>query len=328
MKGQGVLRDHRVETALQRLRERVEVRVSGGREDFQQRGARCGHRQRVAVECAHLSHSLVLDHGHDVRAATHSAARKSAAYRLGERNQVRRHPESLAGAARRDRDAGLDLVEDQQRAVLVGERAQRPQVALVGKHDAHVHHRGLDDDRRHLAAMLLESLLRRRQVVERDDRRELDDGARYAFALRERRGRVRGSHLVRGRLDRHHQRVVMAVVAGFDLQDPLPSREPARDANRVKSRLGAGVGEAPLRLLESARQLARHHHTVLHGLREMRAAIYLLGDRVGDLRVGVADHHDAEAVVEVDVLVAVDVPNATALTVIRKHRLRRRVLER
>ena len=148
------------------------------------------------------------------------------------------------------------------------------------------------------------------------------------FALRERRGRVRGSHLVRGRLDRHHQRVVMAVVAGFDLQDPLPSREPARDANRVKSRLGAGVGEAPLRLLESARQLARHHHTVLHGLREMRAAIYLLGDRVGDLRVGVADQHDAEAVVEVDVLVAVDVPNATALAVIRKHRLRRRVLER
>ena len=49
--------------------------------------------------------------------------------------------------------------------------------------------------------MLLEGFLHRRQVVERNDRRELHDGAGNAFALRERRGRVRGPHLVGRGLD-------------------------------------------------------------------------------------------------------------------------------
>src|ERR1700682_38654 len=40
-----------------------------------------------------------------------------------------------------------------------------------------------------------------------------------------------------------------------------------------------------------------------------------------------ADHHDAEAVVKVDVLVPVDVPDAAALPVVDEDRLRRRVLE-
>ena len=105
----------------------------------------------------------------------------------------------------------------------------------------------------------------------------------------------------------------MAVIAGLDLEDSLAPREPARDANRVQRRLGAGVGEAPLRLLEAARQLARHDHGVLDGLSEMRAPVYLLGDRVGDLRVSVADDHDAEPVVEVDVLVPIDVPHSASL---------------
>ena len=212
--------------------------------------------------------------------------------------------------------------------MLVGQVAQRREVALVREHDADVHHRGLDDHRRHLAGMLLESFLHSRQVVERNDRCELHDGAGNAFALRERRGRVRGPHLVGRGLDRHHQRVVVAVVARLDLEDSLAPREPARDANRVQRRLGAGVGEAPLRLLEAARQLARHDHGVLDGLSEMRAPVYLLGDRVGDLRVSVADDHDAEPVVEVDVLVPIDVPHAAASAVVREHRLRRGVLER
>src|SRR5439155_6544405 len=51
-------------------------------------------------------------------------------------------------------------------------------------------------------------------------------------------------------------------------------------------------------------------------------------DRVRDLWVRVADDRDAEPVVKVDVLVAVDVPDAAALAVIDEDRLRRCVLER
>src|SRR2546423_14690932 len=64
-----------------------------------------------------------------------------------------------------------------------------------------------------------------------------------------------------------------------------------------------------------------------YGLREMRAAGGAFVDRFDDQRVGVPDHHDAEAVVKVDILVAVDVPDPAAFTVIDEDRLGRRVLE-
>ena len=52
----------------------------------------------------------------------------------------------------------------------------------------------------------------------------------------------------------------------------------------------------------------------------------LLLDRLDDLRVRVPDHHRAVAEVEVDVLVAVDVPEAVAPSVVDEDRVRRRVL--
>src|SRR4029077_890453 len=51
-------------------------------------------------------------------------------------------------------------------------------------------------------------------------------------------------------------------------------------------------------------------------------------DRLDDLGVGVPDHHHPKAVVEVDVLVAVHVPDPAALATVHEDRLRRGVLER
>src|SRR2546421_88251 len=52
-----------------------------------------------------------------------------------------------------------------------------------------------------------------------------------------------------------------------------------------------------------------------------------LGDRLDDQRVRMPHHHDTEAVMKVDVLVAVDVPDAAAFPVVDKDRLGRRILE-
>ena len=121
---------------------------------------------------------------------------------------------------------------------------------------------------------------------------------------------------------------MVAVVRGLDLDDALTTGEAARQADRVERRLGAAVGEAPLRLLEAARQLACDDDVLLDRLREMRPAMQLRVDGRDDRRMRMADDHDAEAVVEIDVLVAVDVPDLAALAVVDEDRLRRRVLER
>ena len=80
-------------------------------------------------------------------------------------------------------------------------------------------------------------------------------------------------------------------------------------------------------LLEATGQLFGHDRVVGYRLREMRPLGHLLGDRLNDARMGVPDRHDAETIVKVDVLVAVDVPDAAAFAMIDEHGLGRRVLE-
>ena len=71
--------------------------------------------------------------------------------------------EALARAAGRDAEAGHHLVEDQQRAVLVGERAQRREEAGIGRDEARVADDRLDDDRGDAAGVLAQQRLDRRR---------------------------------------------------------------------------------------------------------------------------------------------------------------------
>ena len=59
----------------------------------------------------------------------------------------------------------------------------------------------------------------------------------------------------------------------------------------------------------------------------MRSPRDLLADNLHDLRMSVTDDHHAEAVVEVDVLVAVGVPDPAALAVIHEDGLGCRILK-
>ena len=114
----------------------------------------------------------------------------------------------------------------------------------------------------------------------------------------------------------------MAVVGALDLQDHVAAGDPAGEVDRVHRRLGAGVGEPPLRQAEAVGELLGDDDRAVGGGGEVGAEVDPRLDRVADRRVGVADGHDAEAVVEVDVLVAVDVPDAGALAALEVDRPR------
>ena len=115
--------------------------------------------------------------------------------------------------------------------------------------------------------------------------------------------------------DRDHHAVVMAVVGAEDLHDRVAAGVAARDPDRVHGRLGAGVRVAPLREAPAPRQLLADDDGVLGRGGEVRPLRVALADRAADRRVRVPLHHRAEAVVEVEHLVAVDVPDLRALAV-------------
>ena len=119
----------------------------------------------------------------------------------------------------------------------------------------------------------------------------------------------------------------MAVVGGLNLDQPVAAGEAASDAHGVERGLGPRVGEPPLGLVETALQLVCNHDHVLDRLREVGAALDLGLHGGDDLGMGVADDHDTKPVVEIDVLVAVDVPHPAAFSAVDKDGLRRRVLE-
>ena len=107
-----------------------------------------------------VDRALGRDLVHDVGAPAVDAQRQAAADDLAQAGQVGLDAEELLRAAARDAEAGDDLVEDQQRAVLVAERAQHRQVGRARQHHAHVAGDRLDDDRGDLAAVRARRRLR------------------------------------------------------------------------------------------------------------------------------------------------------------------------
>jgi hypothetical protein len=105
----------------------------------------------------------------------------------------------------------------------------------------------------------------------------------------------------------------MTVVAAFDLHDLVPAREGPGGPDGVHGGLGAGVGEAPQRQAEALRQQLGHLGVQL-ARRDVERAVGELGlDGLDDERVQVPHEQGAEAHVEVDVAVAVQVLQPGAL---------------
>ena len=269
---------------------------------------------RVRAAVAHL----VGQQAHDLGASAERGRRIAVAHRLGVRREVGRDPEELGGAATREAEAGLHLVEDQEDPELLGERAHRL-VEAGRRHDPlRVAEDRLDDDRRDVVALALEQPAQEVDVVVagRDDRvghrvrNAAAPGEAYRVVLV-----AELAHVIRRDAD---QRVVVdPVVLTLELHDLVAPGVRPRHAHRVHRRLGAGHRHA--RLVDPAGQLAQEldrADLVLGRERERHALAHALVDVVVDARVAVAEDHRAIAHAQVDVLVAVDVPDETALAAV------------
>ena len=149
---------------------------------------------------------------------------------------------------------------------------------------------------------------------------------RYAMVLdRERRvinlGRERTEQvLVRGDLSgQAHRQHGPAVETAVECDHAPATGMRACDLDRVLDRLGAGGDEDRLLLRRSRGELVEffgeaHGHVVRgHHDAGMAEVLYLLGDRGGDLRVAVTGRGDRDTGTEIDVTIALDVPQFGAL---------------
>ncbi len=229
------------------------VEEAGLEDELERREAR-RHGHRVAGERPGLvDRPERRDLLHDVAPAAERADRHPAADHLAEGREVRRDAVEPLCAARADPKAGHHLVEDQHRAVLRAERAQRLQELARPRHEVHVAGHRLDDHRRDLVALPAECVLELLHVVEREHRG-------VTGGLRRHAGRARVAERERARARLHEQRVGVAVVAAFELDDAGAAGEPAREAERGHRRLGARGHEpherhARQRLAEQLREL-------------------------------------------------------------------------
>ena len=161
------------------------------------------------------------------------ADRESAAERLGERHDVGLDAgtligEQLAGAAH----AALHLVEDQQQAVLVAQRAQAAQEMVLRHAHATLALDRLDQDRGGLRA---DRLLHRLEIAERHLVEAFDHRAE-AFEI----------FLLSARRERRERAAVERALEGDDaiaLGLAVDRVELARGLDRAFHRLGAGIAE-------------------------------------------------------------------------------------
>ncbi len=227
-----------------------------------------------------------------------------------------------------DREAGLDLVEDEDDAVLGTQLAHPLQVPGLRHDDADVHHGGLHDEAGDLVAPLLKHALEVIGVVERHHLdvlgRVLDHPLRHRRSPRP----VAAAHEVGVGNDREHHAVMMPVIRALDLADHVPPRRCPRHADRVHRGFGARVGEPQHLEIEPPADFLAEGDRRLGGDREVGAAARRLVDGLDDPRVRVAHHHGAEPAVEIEVLAAVLVPDVAALPVGHVDRVRLHLLER
>ena len=267
-----------------------------------------GHRHRIAAERAGLVDRAGRgDLLHQFASSAIGAHRHAAADDLAEGAQVRAHAVARLRAAQRDAEAGHHLVEDQHRAMARAQLAQVLQVALARRQAVGVADHRLDDQAGDLLPGLLEQGGRRLEVVVGQRQGEVGQAAGHA-----RRGRHAEGQRATAGLDQ--ERVAVAVVAAFELDDLAAPGRAARQPDRRQRGLGPGV--------DHAHHLARGHQrgdALGHGhfRRARRAVRQAVADRflhrLAHARVVVADDHRAPGADVVDVAVVVHVVEVGAI---------------
>ena len=221
----------------------------------------------------------------------------------------------------------LDLVGDEDDAVVGAPRGERGQETWCGHHEAALALDGLDEHAREIACSDLHG-----ELVDRAGGRLLA-GHPFGVAQRVRhRGTVdlgseRAEMVLVGEVlgGQRHRQVRAAVVRVVEHRDRLTARRMAGDLDGVLDRLGARVEQRGALLVVAGRHprelfadghvaFVRRHHEA--GVREAR---HLLAHRVHERRARVAHGRHGDAGPEVDQAVPVDITHDRARGVLDVH---------
>ena len=253
------------------------------------------------------------DLAHDLFPAAHGGQGKAVGQGLGVADQVRPELEVLLGASLGDPETGLDLVQDQEDPVFVAEPAQVLQVPWFGHDRGGIAHDRLDDDAGDVPPVLPHLALHELLVVEGHHVHELTETVRDPGAMGhpQRGAPVTGPR--HGGVTVPQGVIVKAVVVALELEDLVPPGKRPGDADRVHGRLGPRSSVThqvdPCQFLDQLRR----QDLVLRGHGEGVAYFQRFPHPGTDGRIGVAEHHRAEAQTIVDVAPVVLVPEVGPL---------------
>ncbi len=261
------------------------------------------HRDWIAAQRAGLiDRAGRRDLFHQVTAPAIGAHRHAAADDLAEGGQVRGDAVMRLRTAERDAEAGHYFVEDQQRAVLGTQRAQMIQIAFARRDAVHVAGDRLNDQAGDIVAEFVEQACGGLEIIERQRQREV--GQRRGYA---RRGR--GAERQRTGTGLHQERIAVAVVAAFELDDARTPGRAARQPDRRHRGLGAGIDHAYH--VDRRNQLGNgfgHRHLGLAGRAEAQAVPDRTLHGLPYIRMVVSDDHRSPGTDIVDVALAFDIP--------------------
>ena len=281
--------------------------------DHAERCGACGRGNRVGVEGAGVLDFLLASACHggevepveDIGAAGDGPAGQAAGEDLGKAREVRLHAEGGGRAAGGDAESGDHLVEDEERAVPFGEKAERVEELGAERHLAEGGAGGLDDRGgdvrvRGEGGGELRFIARFEQPhLGRDPAEHAHRGRAVEMA------RVAGGHMV-----------VPAVEMAFEAEQRIAAGEGAREPHRHQRGLGAGRREAQA---FGERDQAAHRGGPADLARvvgaEMRACGECGLDGAAHRLVPVAEQQRPVPAEIVDIFVPIDVPFARALGV-------------
>ena len=287
---------------------------------FTQRRQAAGGGDRIARQRAGLVHRA---HGrqlfHDGARPAKGRQRHAAADDLAQHGQVGLEAGDglrvqRLGRAGRDAKTGHHLVQNQQRAMLAAQFAAALHEGHAGAHEVHVAGDRLDDDAGQLGAVLVKRLLQLFDVVVLQHLGVLHHLGRHAGAGGGAEGGQAGAGF-------DQERIGVAVVATFELDDALTPGGAARQAQCAHRGLGAGADQA------------QHFHAGHHLQDFFRQLDLALGrraegkaftdgalHRVDHGRVAMAQDHRTPGAYVVDIALAIGVPEIGALGALHKAR--------
>ena len=199
--------------------------------------------------------------------------------------------------------------------MLVGDAAQRGKERRVGRDESRVADHRLDDDRRDAIRVLAHQRFHCPDVVER--RGERQRGERRGHT-----GRIGKSERRDPRAGTHEEAVGVAMIAAVELDQEIATRLRTCDAQRAHRRLGAAGDEAQHLDVRHARSHQfGQRHLERRRYAEARAVFHRLAQRIEHHRRRMAEDERPPREHVVEILVAVDVPDARPLPALDDERL-------